>query len=314
MPRIERGEAPSDAKEFLRWRAAVALGDSATLRRLQAGFDSLSPFALVRILGWGQLDGLGMAVPARALAVLQRQTRTTSEAGHVFTMAVSLAGNRGEAAAMNQVLSDNGVRPTLTTALVYANEAAFQPRFDAMSRAVAAGTDTTWATRGELAFWHIWRGEPVSTADARRYLAEIDQLEQQTDNLVYGAYGCLTAARIGDPDARARLRKADSLADRISGPDQAGSSFLTLARCHEALGDRRGALAMLSRRALDPVYGPGYLAGFLYEEGRLASLEGDRQRALSAWRRFLVLRDDPDPLLRPQLEAVRRAVDGLSGN
>jgi hypothetical protein len=215
---------------------------------------------------------------------------------------------------MNQVLASNGLRPTITSALAYANDAAVQPEFDAMSRAVAAGTDTTWATRGELVFWRVWQGGPVSTADARRYLAQLDQLARETGNLVYGAYACLTAVRIGEPDARARLRRADSLANLISGADQAGSSFLTLARCHEAMGDRRGALAMLARRALDPVYGPGYLSGFLYDEGRLALLEGDRPRALRAWRQFLLLRDAPEPALRPQVEAIRRAVDSLSGN
>jgi len=312
MPRFERGDAPSDAREFLRWRAAVALGDSASLRRSREAFDSLSSFALIRILGWGQLDGLGMADPARALAVLEGRIRTSAEAGHLFTMAVALAGNRGMVAAMNQVLSASGVRPTLTIALSYANDAAAQPQFEAMSRAVAAGTDTTWATRGELIFWHLWRGEPGSPADARRYLATLDRLEQQSGNMVYGAYACLTAARIGDPGARDRLRTADSLANAIPGADQAGSTFLALARCHEVLGDRAGALAMLSRRALDPVYGPSYLAGFLYDEGRLALLEGDRARALRAWRQFLVLRDDPDPALRPQVAELRRVVDSLS--
>lgn len=312
MPRAERGDAPSDAREFLQWRAAVSLGDSAALRRLRAGFDSLSPFALVRILGWGQLDGLGLTDPSRALTVLQRQTRTSAEAGHLVTMAVALAGNRGQAAAMSQVLRANGMRPSPTTALVYANEDAVQPQIEVMRRAVAAGTDTTWATRSELVFWRLWEGEAVPEADARRYLAELDQLAQQTGTLVYGAYACVTAARLGSPDAPARLRRADSLANAISGADQAGSSFLVLSRCHEVVGDRAGALAMLSRRALDPVYGPNYLSGFLYHEGRLALLEGDRVRALRAWRHFLALRDAPDPLLRPQVDAVRRAVDSLA--
>ena len=124
MRRVEHGDAPSDAREFLRWRSAVALGDSAALRRLQASFDSLSPFALVRILGWGQLDGLGMTDPVQALAVLQRLTRTSAEAGHVFTMAVALAGNRGEAAAMDRALIAYGVRPGLTATLFYANDEA----------------------------------------------------------------------------------------------------------------------------------------------------------------------------------------------
>ena len=65
----------------------------------------------------------------------------------------------------------------------------------------------------------------------------------------------------------------------------------------------RGALATLARRPLDPVYGPSYLAGYLYDEGRLALLEGDGPRALRAWRHLLALRDDPDPPLRPQVAA-----------
>jgi len=312
MPRIERGNAPSDAREFLRWRAAVALGDSAALRRLRANFDSLSAFALIRILGWGQLDGLGMTDPERALEVLQRQTRTSAEAGHALTMGMALTGNLGQAERMNQVIRDHGGQPSLTTALPFANDDAVQPRFEAMSRAVAAGTDTSWATRRELVAWRTWRGERVSAPEGARYLDELDRLERETGNMVYAGYGCVVAVRIGAPDAGARLRRADSMASAIAGPDQAGSTFLSLARCHEASGDRAGALAMLSRRALDPVYGPTYLSGFLYDEGRLSLQEGDRARALRAWRHFLALREAPDSLLRPQLEAVRRAVDSLA--
>ena len=311
MPRVERGDAPSDAKEFLRWRAAVALGDSATLHRSRESFDSLSSFALIRIIGWGQLDGLGMADPVRALAVLERHTRTSAESGRFFSMAVALAGNRGEFAAMDRVLLAGGARPAIAGALVYAGDDALRPRFEALDRAVTAGTDTTWASRAEVLFWRLWQGERASPADARRYLARLDQ---QAGNLGDAAYACLTAARIGGPGALTRLRRADSLADQVRSADQLGSAFLVLARCHEALGDRRGALAMLSRRALDPVYGPSYLAGFLYDEGRLSLLEGDRARALRAWRQFLVLRSDPDPALRPQVAMVRRVVDSLARN
>jgi DNA-binding SARP family transcriptional activator/tetratricopeptide (TPR) repeat protein len=308
MPRTERSEAPSDAKEFLRWRAAVALGDSATLRRLHASLDSLSSFALVRIIGWGQLDGLGMAVPARALVILQRQTRTSSEAGHVFTMAVAFAGNRGEHAAMDQVLLAGGVGSLLPAALAYASDDAARPEFEAMDRAVSTGADTSWAAREEVLFWRLWRGEPVSPSDARRHLAALDQ---HAGDLGSEAYACLTAARIAEPAARSRLRRADSLASQVTSAGDIGTSFLVLARCHEAMGDRRGALALLARRPLDAVYGPRYLAGYLYDEGRLALAEGDRARALRAWRQFLVLRDDPDPALRPQVAAVRRTVDSL---
>lgn len=309
MPLVERGAAPSDALEFLRWRAAVAFGDSTSLRSIRAGFDSLSQFALVRIVGWGQLDFVGMSDPARALGVLRRRTRTGAEAGHLLTLALAFAGNQGQAAAQDQVLRDFGIPTAPTVALFYAADDAALPQMKAVERAVSAGIDTTWHSRAEVTFWHLWRNEPFSAPDARRYLATLDA---QAGDLGATAYACVTAARLGGPDLQARVARTDSMIDWLTGGDQLGVSTLIAARCHELTGDRAGALAMLARRPLDPVSGPRYLAGCLYDEGRLALLEGDRPRALQAWRQFLVLRDDPEPALRSQVAMVRRAVDSLS--
>lgn len=311
MPLVERGEVPSDALEFLRWRAAVALGDSTSLRKMVAAFDSLSSFALVRIVGWGQLDYVGMSDPARALGVLQRRTRTGAEAGHLLTLAVAFAGNQGQAAAMDQVLRDFGIRTAPTIALFYASDDAALPQIRAVEQAVSTGVDTTWNSRAEVTFWHLWRNESFSAPDARRYLATLDA---QIGDLGATAYACVTAARLGEPDIQARVGRTDSIVDWLTGGDQLGVMTLLAARCHEMTGDRAGALAMLARRPLDPVSGPRYLAGYLYDEGRLALLEGDRARAVRAWRQFLVLRDDPDPLLRPQVAMIRRTVDSLSRN
>ena len=104
MPLAEARDSPGDALEFLRWRAAVALGDEAARRRIESGMDSLSTFALFRIMGWSQLDGLGMDAPARALAVLQRRTGTGAESQYVFSTGVALAGNRGQFLAMRQAV------------------------------------------------------------------------------------------------------------------------------------------------------------------------------------------------------------------
>jgi serine/threonine-protein kinase len=311
MPLVERGAAPSDALAFLRWRAAVALGDSTALRETLAAFDSMSPFALVRIVGWGQLDYVGMRDPARALDLLRRQTRTGAEAGRVLTLALAFAGNRGQAAAMDQVLGDFGIPTAPTVALFYASDDASLPKIRTLERAVSAGVDTTWSSRAAVTFWHLWRNEPFSTPDARRYLATLDA---QVGDLGATAFACVTAARLGEPDVQTRVGRTDSMVDWLTGGDQLGVSTLIAARCHDLAGDRAGALAMLARRPLDPVSGPRYLAGYLYEEGRLALLEGDRPRAVRAWRQFLVLRDDPDAALRPQVAMVRRVVDSLARN
>ncbi len=311
MPVAERRESPGDALEFLRWRAAVALGDAAALRRIEAGLDSLSTFALFRIVGWSELDGLGMAVPARAHAFLRRRTGTRAESQYAFSMGVALAGNRGQILALQQVVTAFQGYANPTSGLFYAAGDAVRGQLEEMARAVAAGRDTSRLSRSETLYWRLWEGGPVSAAEVREYVAEIDQRPETLGDAVTA---CLATTRVGAPDARARLQRADSLAGLLPGADGIGASFLVLARCHEAAGDRRGALAMLARRPLDPVYGPNYLAGYLYDEGRLALQEGDRARALRAWRHLLMLRDDPDPALRPQVAELRRVVDSLSRN
>ena len=311
MPLAEQRDSPGDALQFLRWRAAVALGDETARRRIEAGMDSLSTFALFRIVGWGQLDALGMAAPARALAVLQRRTGTTSEAQYVFSMGVALAGNRGQFLAMRRAARTYVANDAPTIALFYASGGAARGRLDTLAAAVAAGRDTSLVSRSELLFWRLWVGDPVRAADVREYVAALDAHPVDPGS---AATACLAANRGGLPDAAARLQRADSLADLLPSPDRIGSSLLILALCHEAAGDRRGALATLARRPLEPVYGPNYLAGYLYEEGRLALQEGDGARALRAWRHLLVLRDDPDPALRPQVAELRRVVDSLSRN
>jgi hypothetical protein len=309
MPLAEARDSPGDALEFLRWRAAVALGDEAARLRIESGMDSLSTFALFRILGWSQLDGLGMEAPARALAVLRRRTGTSAESQYVFSNGVALAGNRGQYLAMRQAVGRYQAVDAPTTALFYASEDAARSWIDTLAAAVAAGGDTTLVTRTELFFWRLWVGDPVTSAGVREYVALMDRTPAELGS---AATACLATARAGLPDAAARVRRADSLADLVPGANGIGWSLLVLARCHEATGDRRGALATLARRALDPVYGPAYLAGYLYDEGRLALLEGDGARALRAWRHLLVLRDDPDPALRPQVAMVRRVVDSLA--
>ena len=311
MPLLTRGQPPSDALEFLRWRAAVSLGDPAALRRSRAGFDSMSTFALVRVLGWGQLDFVGMEDPVRALAILQRRVSTGAEAAYLLSLASSLAGNRGQPSRQAEVLAAAALPPSISAPSFYAAGQAVRPRVEALRRAVLTGTDTATHAREELVFWQLWEGGPVDSAPARAYLAALDRHQ---DDLGFAAYACLAAARLQLPDGPARLRHADSLANWLANANQVGASMLVLARCHEVLGDRAGALAVVARRPLDPVYGPNALAGYLYEEGRLALLLGDGARARRAWSHLLTLRDDPEPALAAQTAWVRATVDSLSRN
>lgn len=303
-PRAEDPAIPGDVSQFLRWRIAEALGEPAEVP------DTLSPFALQRIAGWGQLDGTGMTGPLRAVAALQRRAGTSKEDATLFTLSMATSGNRGRMAELAELVRGQGVAFPPTEPLLYAADASGAPAMSALERAVAAGSDTSPVRRREVTLWKIWEGGGPAPAEATYY---IEQARTHPGDLGWASNGCLAAVRLGAPEAPALLRAADSLLGRIAAANEVGSAPLVLARCYEAAGDTARALATLARWPLDPTYGPKYLAGMLYHEGRLALATGDSARALRAWRHFLALRDDPDPALLPQRQAVQRMVDSLSG-
>lgn len=311
LPRAEGSGPPADAVEFIRWRAAVALGDSAALRGRLGELDSMENFALLRIAGWAQLDGVGMAAPARAAAILRARTRTSAEARMALAVGMAVSGNRGRFGELDSLMRGYGLETTPSILLLFAGGEAARSRMVELQHAVRAGTASLTGSRNEVLYWRLWTGDSVPTAEARRFLSEA---KEDPRDLQANAWRCLAAVRLGEPGAAALMRRTDSLLGQLPGADLAGTTPLVLARCHEVAGDREGALAMLARRPLDPMYGPRYLSGYLYEEGRLAALQGDRARALRVWRQFLALRDDPDPPLRPQVAAVRRLVDSLGRN
>jgi hypothetical protein len=80
---------------------------------------------------------------------------------------------------------------------------------------------------------------------------------------------------------------------------------LVLARLWQERGDTARALAAVRRRAYNEGSPPWALAASLREEGRLAGVTGDSSGALRAYRHYLILRADPDPVLIPQRDSVR---------
>jgi hypothetical protein len=52
-------------------------------------------------------------------------------------------------------------------------------------------------------------------------------------------------------------------------------------------------------------------AAIAREEGRIAALAGDREGAIRAYRKYLAIRVEPDPSLKPEVEQVRRELARL---
>jgi eukaryotic-like serine/threonine-protein kinase len=88
---------------------------------------------------------------------------------------------------------------------------------------------------------------------------------------------------------------------------------LEVARLRERQGDIRAALSAVRRRSY-AYHLTDYLASHLRQEGRLAALTGDSAGAVRAYRHYLALRSDPEPALRPAVEAVRAELAKLAGN
>jgi tetratricopeptide (TPR) repeat protein len=88
---------------------------------------------------------------------------------------------------------------------------------------------------------------------------------------------------------------------------------LEVAWLRERQGDNRAALAAVRRRPY-AYHLSDYLAPHLREEGRLAALTGDRSGAVTAYQHYLALRSNPEPSLRPKVEAVRAELTKLAGH
>jgi hypothetical protein len=88
------------------------------------------------------------------------------------------------------------------------------------------------------------------------------------------------------------------------------SGNLITARLYEEQGNLPQALALIRRRIFDLIPAPMYVT-YHREEGRLAALNGDREGAMRAYRRYLALRSGAEPRLQPQVAQVRAELEAL---
>lgn len=331
----QRADSELPLSPYLRWHAALRRHDAATLQRLRDALPQLGPRNLRTIAIAAQRAGAGLEDARQAVRQLRARATRAADRVQAALAAHALARNEGRLRAADEAtdqlaelqpsahahlrlrvldalygdgdtLAANAAATALRRAVV-ANGAA-EPNARAVQLADACvlaqwrlhGNDTT----GVHGILQRLRAEPVND---RAVSLPVATAPLACAELVDAALAVATG-RAGARDAVARL---DSLAftSGVAG-DASTYAPILIARLHERLGDVTAALNAVRRR--DELVGwPRYLATAMREEGRYAALAGATADARVAYRKFLALRDAPDPELRSQVEDVRRALAAL---
>jgi TolB-like protein len=319
-------DSMGDNADYIRWRLAVAVGDTTLHRQVMAKLENLSSDLLAHIAGTAQLDGVAMEDGARAIAVLRSQPRNQAEVFRISVLARQFFLNRGQlkSAAATRAEQPRGIP---VDALFQVIEALFWDGDSVAAaaavaqRAAAAAAPPTGSYSDNspavdqctIGLWHIAHGEMTSVAEAiKRINARIVQAPDLPRFIPFcgAVLEADLTARQESPNRKAALARLDSLTVTTSEVTSyiVLVANLTSARLHEADGDLPAALAAVRRR----VYFYEGLAGLstlLKEEGRLAALTGDTEGAKTAYQHYLALRSQADPALAPEVEQVRQALN-----
>jgi hypothetical protein len=315
------------ARELL---AAVVLRDSAMLALARRNLDSAGPDGMSSVIYDAQIFGFGIQEAERVLPIYLSRAKTRADSVDSFWVPYTLYQNLGRPAAAAAALAQLGPLESLNghgswwspnnhwyfntvmtdrlygdgdTAMAAQAAAILARSADAALVADSAKRLNQFDDICNLEHWRLAHGD---TRTARSSIARL---------LPRKAKGCATLLRAllavveHSPDTTATL---DSLEEMMAAGHLHWWWNLDIAKLREARGDVAGALRAVRRH---PGYG-GQLLPLSYalrEEGRLAALAGDREGAIRAYSRYLALRYNPEPSIKPAVDSVRAELARLVG-
>jgi tetratricopeptide (TPR) repeat protein len=319
----------SENADGVRWRMAVALGDSASLADITRRRDTLTPISAHTMAYMSQVDAVDLDRAQRVADAAVEHAKAQGDKYVALVNAHDLALNRGRPSAAvvaNTRSRDVGVASTRASLRERVRDALYWDGDSAA--AVAAVRELERSAFGptpnapmerygqivDLCNVELWR---AGHDDARTVVTSVARLRRTAQSTVPGeagiaafAHSCATlldavaATSVGRPDAPAAVARLDSMLKTGPGGFVQDAGNLILARLKERRGDVRGALAAVRRRETF-LTRPLYLSTFLREEGRLAALAGENDAAIDAYRHYLALRAAAEPPLRSEVEYVR---------
>jgi len=314
---------PPVSADFVRWRLAVALGDSAGLAVARRQFTEIpGSLNLQRIVMWSQEHGVAMNDGVRAAEINLHRAEGALARTIAMRRSVHMLLNRGRPGEASRLLAtserglglqgDVGAVEFRIYAALYwdgdkADAAVAARRLEAyLAGASASPLEIRDRNTASCALAH-WRIAAADTGAARAALALMRRVAPAATSAFDATPVCVAAAEaLLDP---AGLERLD---DRLRTVSTSRALLITVgnliaARLYQARGDQRRALDIIRRRA-------GWvelLSTQLSEEGRLAALAGDRAGAIRAYRHYLALRTAPEPELQQRVEQVRAEMQRL---
>jgi len=343
-------DSSGELRDFFRWRIAEGLGDERALSALRAEYGKMSLQSLWRIMNHAVLDGRRLddadaaAQAIRAVAGRGSDWQRSKTYLHAFDI------NRGRpTAALGDTArpgeSEYGPHAALYERVLdalYGDGDAANAEAASRELAVVARADADSVARVDLCASNLWRTSRGDLAGAAEAIARLrrgasgDSPQTRTTSAVCAALlDAKLAVASRATAARAAVDRLDSLLRDGPGGQRNGPAVaftfspayvrsavgispvgfedfanIDIARMREQLGDARAALVAVRRRSYS-YHLSDYFAAQLREEGRLASLNGDRAGAARAYRHYLALRSDAEPSLRPRIDSVRAELAAL---
>jgi eukaryotic-like serine/threonine-protein kinase len=336
----------SELADYIRWRAARALGDRPALAAVRARIPQMSLATLQRIVGWSQLLGYDLTDADWAARAMLARAGTQAEVASAVTEQVQLLANRGRLREATRLLKSGLRLPqwlsdfyTVTGTRFYggdtaeANAAAARLWRD-LSRPLPPDSVTREVRYQEgcgAAQWRVSQNDTTGVAAMAARLRRLAVGDAGHPGVLRRGEppGCVTsleatvAVLTGRPNARSLVDRQDSIL-RAGTMDASGESRfgtggqqpgnLEVAYLLERLGDYAEALSVVRRRLYN--YKSSmlwYLPRYLEEEAKLAAATGDRAGAIRAYRHYLTLMAEPDSAYLPAVREARAQVAKLVG-
>jgi serine/threonine-protein kinase len=326
----------ADNADYVRWRLATGVGDTATQAAVRARFDRQPMEQLGDIAQVALYDGIALQDADRAEALILGKSQTRTEQAIALLIARMFGLNRGrpETVASHTAALQSYLPPNMQHVPLYfrvldalywdgdtaaASRAVSELAVVAQAPPARSGPDRA-SQLLDICVTELWR---LKRGDARTAERAVSQLRDGTGmgdqaykgQLCAGVLDALRSALGNRGDVAKKIERLDSLARaRVDGLPPSTTltqaANLELARLQESRGNLAGALRALRRREYF-FWDLTFYSTALREEGRIRALAGDRAGAVEAYQHYLAIRSDPEPSQSAEVERVRNELARL---